>query len=235
MKYDDFNSAELSAGKWLVGEYRDAEGQVHAYYDPNTQIATGGGQVRLTIDPFTRFHDSVPALNNPKTTYRSRERFATPPGSRTLFEVDMAVETFRALPGDLRDAFATFNVVDHNTGVVFDFAVTNEIVYIIHERLLLPGVTTPEMYFAHRIVLEVDTNPGQAHHYGISYERNWSRAEWFVDGKKVYEATVPTEVDGFRFGFGLFSSRRLDKFSREEREHGQGASGTWSNFSVETR
>jgi hypothetical protein len=231
LKYDAFTSATLDE-KWAAGEMHDASGTRHAYLDPNARIATGSGAVEITIDPFTRFHDSVPILNNPKALFLSRERFLTPPRSSTVFSAEMAIETLRALPGDLRDAFGTFNVLDFETGVVLDFAATNELLFIVFERLLIPGVTTPDQYFTYRIVLEVDTEPGQPHHYAIRYDRAWNRAEWMLDGLKVYEATVPAEVNAFNMAFGLFSSRDIRKYSRAEREHGQGARGWWRNFEV---
>jgi hypothetical protein len=51
------------------------------------------------------------------------------------------------LSGDLRDAFGTFNLLDFQSGVVLDFAVTNELVYIVFERLLIPGITSQDQYF----------------------------------------------------------------------------------------
>jgi hypothetical protein len=229
--YDEFTSPSLDE-KWLAGEMRDPDGAVHRYLDPNAKISTGEGAVEVLINPFSRFHDTIPILNNPKALFLSRQEFATPPRSTSLFAADMGIETYHALPGDLRDAFGTFNVLDFKTGVVLDFAATNELVFIVFERLLVPGVTTAGQYFTYRIALEVDTRPGQVHHYAIGYDRAWSRAEWFLDGSKVYEATVPTEVDAFNLAFGLFSSRDIHRYSRSEREHGQGARGWWRNFEV---
>jgi hypothetical protein len=145
--YDDFHSATLDPSRWHIGQMYDAEGAAHEYLDANAIVETGDGRVQVSVNPFSRFHDTVPVLNNPKALYLSTQRLETPPGSRTTFECDMSVETFHALSGDLRDAFGTFNLLHFQSGVVLDFAVTNELVYIVFERLLIPGITSQDQYF----------------------------------------------------------------------------------------
>ncbi|WP_240662516.1 hypothetical protein [Streptomyces sp. WAC 06738] len=46
------------------------------------------------------------------------------------------------------------------------------------------------------------------------------------DGRPAYGARVP--VAGFHAGMTLFSARDLARYSRAERERGQGATGCWS-------
>lgn len=232
--YDALTAAVLRSDRWTIAQMRDEHGVTHPYADPNAQVQTGDGWFEVTIDPFTRFHDTVQVLNNPKQLYMSTQRIATPPGTEVCFETDMAVETFRQTPYDLRDSFGTINLLDFTTGMVLDFAATNDTVFVVYERLLIPGVTTEEEYFAHRVVLEVEAGPGLKHHYGIVYRRDISQAEWYVDGKRVYWATTPVPVEGFNLGMGLFSSRAIDRYRREEREHGQGARGRWAPWRITT-
>jgi hypothetical protein len=231
--YDDFTASRLDA-RWAIAEI-DHDGTRYPYTDPNAVVCTGDGRLELTIRPFSRYHDSIQVLNNPKQLYVSTRRFPTPPGSEVTFASDMAITTYGQIPFNLRDAFGTMNLLDFSTGMVLDFAATNDTVFVVYERLLLPGTTTPEEHFTHRVVLEVDAGPGVAHRYDIAYDRDRGHARWFVDGELVYWAEVPVEVEGFNLGMGLFSSREIDRYTRGEREHGQGATGRWGPWAVTTR
>lgn len=230
--YDDFAGPRLDPERWNLVAVKDADGIAHQYSDKNAVVRTGNGQFTMTVNPFTRFHDRVPMLNNAKQMYISTELVGFAPGSETTFETAMAVETFGQIPFDLLDAFATVNLVDFATATVVQFAATNDTVYAVLERLILPGVTGPDDHFTHRIVLDVPTGPGQPHWYSISYDPATSQATWSVDGARLYWATTPVPVRGFHLGMGLFSARDLRRYPREQREHGQGASGYWGPWHV---
>lgn len=233
--YDDFSAGALDPSRWSVAELRQAEGPPYRYADPNAVVRTGDGRLEVAINPFSRFHDRVQVLNNPKQLYISSWRFDTPPGTVVEFETDLAITTFGQIPYNLRDAFGTMNLLDFSTGMVLDFAATNDTVFIVYERLHIPGVTTREQNFAHRVVLEVEAGPGLEHHLMIRYDRARDRAEWFADGERVYWADVPVPVEGFNLGMGLFSSLEIERYTRAERERGQGATGRWGPWVVTTR
>lgn len=232
--YDDFTSPRLDERRWTIAAFPTPDGGLSACLDRNTVVATGDGALTASIQPFTRFHDEVPILNNPKLLYLSTRRFETAPGTLVQFETDLAITTSGQIPWNLRDAFGTINLIDLATGLVLDFAASNDTFFVVYERLLLPGVTTRDEYFCHRVVLEVDTAPGQSHHVAIRYDRDANHADWMVDGQRVYWADPPVPIEGFALGMGLFSSRELHKFSRAEREHGQGASGRWGPWVITT-
>jgi 2-amino-4-deoxychorismate synthase len=230
--YDDFAGPRLDPGHWNLVEVKDADGIAHEYSDPNAMVRTGNGQLEVTVNPFTRFHDRVPMLNNAKQMYISAEPIGLDRGCETTFETTMAVQTYGQIPFDLLDAFGTVNLVDFATATVLQFAATNDTVYAVAERLVLPGVTEPDDHFAHRIVLDIATGPRQQHRYSISYDPGTSQATWLVDGARLYWATTPVPVQGFHLGMGLFSARDLRRYPREQREHGQGASGYWGPWCI---
>lgn len=229
--YDDFSAAELDPDRWELAAVEHEAGR-YVYTDDNAQVRTGDGKLSIEIQPFSAFHDAVQVLNNPKQLYMSSERLTTPPGSVTTFATSMSITTQGQVPFDLRDAFGTINLLDFTTGMVLDFAATNDTLFVVYERLLLPGITTPEEYFAHRVVLEVATGPGVEHELAIVYDRPTGQARWYVDDQLEYWADTPVEIEGFRLGMGLFSSRDITEWSREEREHGQGAVGRWGPWKV---
>jgi len=230
--YDDFSEAELSPDRWTILQAKGPDGALYPYLDRNATVRTGDGAMELSILPFTRFHDSDPKQNNAKQMYRSVQRIPVPATGSLTVEVDMAVRTSGQIPYDLMDAFGTVNLFDLATGVVLDIAATNDSVYALVERLLIPGVTSVEEHYIHRTVLDVPTAPGQTHRYAIRYEPETSLATWFVDGRRLYWATIGVPVAAFNLGMALFSARDLARYSRAEREHGQGATGRWGAWTV---
>lgn len=232
--YDDFTSGELDPARWCVMSTAGADGVRHRYEDRNTRIRTGHGRLELTVDPFTRFHDTDPRQNNAKQFYRSVRRFTVPAAGALTFAAEMAVRTHRQIPHDLLDAFGTVNLFDLETGVVLNTAATNDTVYAVVERLVLPGVTRPQDHYIHRVVLDVPTEPGRAHDYAISYRAEAGEAEFYVDGRLTYWTRLPVPVTGFTAGMALFSARDLTRYSRAQREHGQGATGQWGPWRITT-
>ncbi|GGX22387.1 hypothetical protein GCM10010297_49440 [Streptomyces malachitofuscus] len=230
--YDDFTSPELDPARWTIMSITGADGARHEYRDRNARVSTGDGRLELTVNPFTRFHDSDPRQNNAKQMYRSARRFAVPRSGVLTFEVEMGVRTYGQVPHDLLDAFGTVNVFDLETGVVLNAAATNDTVYAVIERLALPGVAEPHEHFIHRVVLDVPTEPGQRHRYSVGYRAGTSEAEFHVDGRLAYWARLPVPVTGFHAGMALFSARDLSRYTRAEREHGQGATGRWGPWRV---
>lgn len=225
--YDDFTGRELDPARWEILSVPGQDGERYAYQDRNAVVSTGDGHLEVTVNPFTRFHDTDRRQNHAKQMYRSTERFLVPDGGELTFEVDMAVRTYGQIPHDLLDAFGTVAVFDLETGMVLNAAATNDTVYAVAERL--PGGEEP---YVHRVVLETPTEPGLEHHYAITYRAATAEVVWCVDDARAYWATLPLPVKGFHVGMALFSARDLERYSRAEREHGQGATGRWGPWGI---
>jgi uncharacterized protein DUF6081 len=232
--YDDFTTEELDPARWRIMEMASGNGERYRYQDRNACARTGDGRFELTVNPFSRFHDTDPRQNNAKQMYQSVRCFEVPAAGPLTFEVDMAVRTYGQIPHDLLDAFGTINLFDLRTGAVLNVAATNDTVYAVVERLVIPGVTRPDQHYIHRVVLDVPTEPGLEHRYAISYRADTSEAEWYVDGRRMYWARLPMPVAGFQAGMALFSARDLTRYPRAEREHGQGATGRWGPWRITT-
>ena len=232
--YDDFTSGEVDPDRWRIMSIAGADGQTHLYRDRNAQVRTGDGKLTLAVNPFTRFHDTDPRQNNAKQMYRSVRRFAAPSEGWLNFEVEMGVRTHGQIPYDLLDAFGTVNLFDLETGVVLNAAATNDTLYAVVERLVLPGVSRPEEHYIHRVVLNLPTEPGREHEYAIRYQAATSDVEFHVDGRLAYWTRLPVPVTGFTAGMALFSARDLSRYTRAQREHGQGATGWWGPWRIST-
>ncbi|GIF47581.1 hypothetical protein DFJ67_7052 [Asanoa ferruginea] len=233
--YDDFTGLELDPARWAIMSIAGADGTTHQYQDRNAQVRTGDGRLELSVNPFSRFHDTDPRQNNAKQMYRSVRRFATPVAGRLTFEVEMGIRTYGQVPYDPLDAFGTVNLFDLATGVVLNAAATNDTLYAVVERLALPGVTSPDEHYIHRVVLNVPTEPGLPHRYAISYLAGAPEVEFRVDGLLAYWTRLPVPVSGFHAGMALFSARDLTRYPRSQRERGQGASGWWGPWRITTR
>ena len=115
--------------------------------------------------------------------------------------------------------------VDLETGIVFDFFLTNDHVFAVYERLAL----RPDAQFAafSYAVPVTDRKPDQVHHLEIAFDRAAAMAHWQVDGGHVLsvdrigfrtldhayllrdnggreEAVLPRQ---FTYGMGLFADR----------------------------
>lgn len=232
--YDSFDSPQLDPRRWQLVEMTDSRGRPAPYRDDNARVRTGDGQLEVTALPFTRFHDSEPVLNNAKHMYRSVERLSVPSGARIDFGVRMAARTYGQIPLDLQDAYVTSSLIDFDSGMVLLFAATNDTVYAVCERLPVPRSDSSGPPFRHRVVFDAPTAPGQEHDCAIRYVGDTGHAEWQLDGKTVFWAFTPVRVRGFHLGMGLLSSRDLERFSRSERQHGQGATGRWGPWRLST-
>ncbi|WBB50425.1 DUF6081 family protein [Verrucosispora sp. WMMA2044] len=231
--YDDFTAPVIDSDRWELLRVPGPDGVLHTYQDRNARLHSGDGGFEMSIVPFSRFHDTSPIQNNAKQMYRSVQRFLVPTQGELRFEVNMAVRTYGQVPYDLLDAFGTVNVFDLETGVVFNVAATNDTIYAVVERLALPGIVRSDEHYVHRVVLDVPTEPGREHHYAITYRSDSSEAAWYVDGRRAYWARIPVPVAGFHAGMALFSARDLARYSRAEREHGQGATARWSGWTID--
>lgn len=129
-------------------------------------------------------------------------------------------------PGsDIRLGAAGLISVDLESGIVFDFFMTNDRVYAVYERLALkPGVQFAAFTYA---VPVADREADQTHHLEVTFDRAAATAHWRVDGTPVLsvdrigfralddaylkrdnglpeEAVLPRQLT---YGMGLFADR----------------------------
>jgi hypothetical protein len=212
---------------WRVMVVPDGSGEPVRYLDDNARVDTGRDGLCATIDPFSRFHDTDPRRNNAKLMYLSTARIPVPATGVVECSATMAVRAHRQVPFDLADAYGTLNLVDVATGMVINCAATNDTVYAIVERLPAAGHET----FRYRVVLDVDTCPGQPHHYTVVI-RDGTGLLVRVDDVGRYETCLPVAVGGLQLGVGVFSARDPNRFPRRERQRGQGATVRWGQWRV---
>jgi len=202
--YNNFSSARLDAERWQVGAIPLGDGEYWHYRDDNAKVECGGGHCRIEIPRFSMHHDQVQILDNPKYLYMATYSWPTSYGV-AVFKTRLAGQV-TGDPDDYRDGFASFNVLDLNTGMVFDIATNGTHVWAIYERLLIPGVTTPGEAFTEAIDLKVETEPLREHVLQVTYDRAGGRVHYAVDGReRAMRENLPVVVQQLTAGFGLIT------------------------------
>ncbi|OGC79605.1 MAG: hypothetical protein A2145_04975 [candidate division Zixibacteria bacterium RBG_16_40_9] len=132
---------------------------------------------------------------------------------------------------DFRDGFASFNVLDFNSGMVFDFITTSEKIGIIYERLFIPGLIPQEQAFTE--IIEIDkTSAGKLQKFKIEYEKAKNQVSFYLNGEKVHiQKDIPVSLDTLNLGFGLITLKPIQN-GRSVSLHGQGGTGIWQNFKI---
>jgi hypothetical protein len=235
-EYDRLVSGTIDPAKWRILSLPMGDGQVWDHEEPRARLVPRDGGLALTVDPFTRKHDHVGIFDNPKHLYASTQTFPLSSEGATVFEAEMAAETYKSNAEDFADGFVAFNVIDFSTGMIFDFISTGRKIGAVYERLLVPGLTdekTAFTYIVESTCPPLPTSPGQWHRYEIRLRPHERVAEWSVDGRAFFRAhQIPVQLGSITLGFGLFTLKPLDRLRGSISLHGQGATGVWRNLRV---
>jgi hypothetical protein len=242
-------------------KFRSAE---YDLWDPETVIRSPGAPDNtLTID-LPRFTISHP--NHVKALMLSTTAFDVEQSPGFTVRVEMAARTFGTEhntfgldPGDPRLANGALVVLDPETGMVFDFFVSNDRIRPLYERLTFARKQLGP-YPAYSILGEaVPTQMGEWHLYEIRYDSAKDRVEWWIDRKLVAARDrigAPKGMEGPivklrrpRIGGGLFTllddlnndraaaddNPRIPGFVRSnwEDRFGQGGQVSFRKFEIE--
>ncbi len=89
--------------------------------------------------------------------------------------------------GDPRLATVAIFALDSESGALFEFAVTNDQVYVFYEQLPWQRASRGMNYAAFMYAIPVvSCSPGDRHHFVISYDRAAGVVRWLLDDKEVY-------------------------------------------------
>lgn len=215
MIYDDFSAGEWPSPRWM--KFRIPE---HDLWDPATFVTCSGSPENSLTLALQRFATSHP--NHVKALMLSTTEFDVERSRRFVVRVEMAVRVFGTSgnpfglePGDPRLAAGALVTIDPETGMVFDFFVSNDRIRPLYERL--PGARERlGPYPAYSILADaLPTGPGQWHRYEIRYDGVADRVAWWVDGRQVAEqvrvgapigSNAPVvKLRRLRIGGGLFT------------------------------
>ncbi len=229
--YDEFKTKSLDLTKWTIAAFSLPDGTFWRWEEPKAIVKTGDGKISLTVDPYTKFHHQVQIFDNPKHLLLATQSFPVEESETIIFSCEMGAITHNGNPKDFRDGFASFNVLDFKSGMVFDFVATGEKIGIIYERLLIPGITNPKEAFTE--IIEIDQNSAEKmQKCKIEYKKAKSQVNFYLNGKKVHSCKdIPTSLDSLNIGFGLITLKPIQN-GRSISLHGQGGTGIWRNFKI---
>jgi hypothetical protein len=217
--YDELTGPNLDAARWSPLRLPLPAGGEHVALDPNSELAVGDGELRVTIPRFSLAHSA-------KYVIVSTRQFALPPDRPATFAVDLAVENIGGEPADYRRGMAAFHVFDPAVSKrVFAVVGTSTRVFAMHEQVAPAAGQAGELFY-HVIESpyeDFDDDFSRLRTGEITLDRSGSTAAWRVDGHKVYEAQtlIPERAV---IGFGIWTmlpqrdGRALD---------GQGLSARW--------
>jgi hypothetical protein len=232
--YDTLEGPHLDEKRWVVLAVPLPGGDLWHYAEPAAVIEVCAGTVTLDVAEFTRSHPAVQMLDNPKHLVVSVESIAIPPDGTLTISAEMAAENRGGNPADFRDGFAAFNVLDMESGMVFDHGATSLRSFSIYERLAVPGAEDTWTYFVESPLAAPIGRPGEFHDYGVTLDAARRVAIWTVDGRTVFEAPeVPVVPKAVRVGFGLITLHPIVE-GRSVSLRGQGLRASWRRFRVES-
>lgn len=231
--YDDFSGPQLDAGKWMYLEYRMPDGSSWRCAEPGAVTSVADGALSVSVDRFRLEHDGIQIMDNPKHLLLSTKSFSLPRSGLITFSADMAVSCRGNDLHDYRDGVAAFNVLDMESGWVFDVAANNDHMWAIHEMLPVPSAAAaPFTHVVEDPFAGLTMRPGRPHRCQVVIDTGAGSVTWLVDDKPIHHvasAHLPRQV---RVGLGMFTLRPI-VFGKSQSLRGQGMSAWWSNLTVE--
>lgn len=202
--YDAFDAPGLDDDRWAPGGPPLPEGG-NLEPDPNAEVEVANGEVHVTIPEFSLSHDTFQGADNVKFLMFGREHLLPEDGPAS-FGADMAVKNIGGSPDDVRLAMAAFNVVDQQSGLIFDVGGTETRVYAMHEGLGF--VRGGDRAFGHAVespFLDFDDDFSDFRACEVTLDRSAGSARWVVDGQTIYELENTEIPEQVKFGFGMFT------------------------------
>lgn len=197
--------------------------------DPGAEVVVGDGEVSVTIQKLSHFHDSFQEADNVKFLMFS-PRLVLPESGPATFGVDMAAEIFNGSPLDVRFGSVSLNVVDISTGNVFDICTTSSRAAAMHENLgFVVGRESAFSFLVEEPFVDLDDDLTSYRPCEITLDRGNRSAEWRIGGEMIYRTSGISIPEGVNVGFGLFTLVPL-RGGASRSVQGQGLQGRWRRF-----
>jgi hypothetical protein len=212
MIYDDFQNTVWPSERWSRFQRPDCD-----VWDPATKVDAGDGCLTINLERITAAHPY-----HMKAMLLSATSFDIEHSRSFRLRAEMAVRTFGTDgnrfgldSGDPRLVAGALVTVDRETGLVFDFMVSNDRIAPLYERL--PGAPAAGgTYPAFTTLGEPQYTDAQAwHQYEVRYDGCADHVEWWLDGRCIAErdhvgAPLGSKAPAvkyrrLRFGGGVFT------------------------------
>jgi hypothetical protein len=232
IKIDIAQGNLLNDKSWQIAGIPLGNGKYFMYEDSNAKIALGENEITIDIPKFTHAHGQVQIFDNPKQLYLTKDGFQPGPEGIAAFSCKMKASIKGGNLNDFRDGFCAFNVLDFSTGMVFDIVSNGTQVWVIYERLLIPGLIEENQAFTKVINIDYPTSPRDFLDCLIVYNQKNNHAGFYIGGRLIYEANnIPVRIENLFVGFGLITLHPIID-GKSVSCKGQGGTGTWGDFLV---
>ena len=222
----------LDDHNWQLAGVPLGNGNFWMYQDRNARVSLVDDVVEIDIQRFSNSHDEVQIFDNPKQLYLTKSGYEPGSDGVIAFSCMMKAKIINGDSQDYRDGFCAFNVLDFSSAMVFDIVSNGSKIWAIYERLLIPGLTSPDQAFTHLISINRCTSTEEFLQCLIVYDRNNDRTDYYIDNKLIYCAEhVPLKIDRLQAGFGLITLHPIQN-GKSRSCRGQGGRGVWSGFNI---
>lgn len=225
-------SGEFNQSLWTPAGVPLGGDNFWMYQDKNAEISYHGEMINVDISRFSLSHDQVQIFDNPKHLYLTKAGYKPGESGRLAFSCLMKSRIHDGDINDYRDGFGSFNVLDFNSGMVFDIVSNGEKLWVIYERLLIPGLIGENEAYTNVIPIDRPTHPDELLNCAVVYDKHSRTAQYYIDFDLVYESPrAPVDVEVLQGGFGFITLHPIiDGKSVSCRK--QGGRGLWGDFRV---
>jgi hypothetical protein len=225
--YDEFKGPDLDPALWRTVSLPVPTGGEHTAQDPNTEVAVGGGVVRVRIPRFSVSSDTFQPADSAKYFKLTTRQFELPPDRPVTFATDLAVKNIGGDPGDYRLGMADFQVTDLRS--VFSIAGTATRVFAMHEHLM--ETDDPFVHVTESPYEDFDEDFTRLRECEITFDRANSTVVWRVDGHQVYKIYGTAIPERMAVAIGIWTQLPI-RDGRSRSLRGQGLEARWGRFRV---
>jgi hypothetical protein len=230
--YDDFSVGTLSSDRWRYLQIPQRDGAPWTCFESNATTRVGEGTLDIQIQRFAPKHNSVQVFDNLKHQLVSTETFSTEVGPVT-FALDMAATSIGATPTDYRDGFASFMLLDEQTGWSYSVCSNGKHTFGLYDSLRKTYHARKPTHVFEAPAASVNL-VGNSRHHEIALDRPGQVLEWWVDGQiacRISDAEIPSDV---LICLGLATLSAIDTTPAENYSAEAGLSVSFGPVSVGT-
>jgi hypothetical protein len=193
--YDDFAGSSIDPNRWSYLKLPQRHGPPWTCYEPNATTQVGEGTLDIHVRRFAPKPNTVQVFDNLKHELVSAEVFSTRVG-RTMFALDMAATSIGLTPTDYRDGFASFMVLDQQSGWSFSVCCNGKHTFGLYDALRKTYHARKSAHVFEAPVPRANM-VGNSRHHEVALDGRDRSVQWWVDGQlacRVANAEIPADV-----------------------------------------
>ncbi|EHB58764.1 hypothetical protein MycrhDRAFT_1200 [Mycolicibacterium rhodesiae JS60] len=196
--YDDFTSTAIDGDRWrylTLPAADNPEGVAWTCFEPAADTQVGEGTLDMYVPQFSPRHQSIQVYDNLKHQLVSQQAFATDVGV-VRFVLDMAATRAGDAPTDFRDGFASFMVIDIESGWSFRVCSTGHRTFGLYDSLRVAYQAKKSAAVLDSPVSAPAVVGGSLRHE-IVIDRSGGTLQWSVDGRlaaRIDDPAIPASV-----------------------------------------